>query len=126
MKNLVLFLAKQIFYPYGLLWTLSAPKASNVNEILELFYFKFLRIRMRDIEVVKLTNTELITRCRNPCPILKFTLLLGLDTRFTCKYVSEPVCNYVLKKLNDRIVFERNYNHIRPYKDSCEERIFVR
>lgn len=126
MKKLILLLAKQIFYLYGLLWTLGAPKARDTNEILELFYFKFLRISVRDIEVVKLADTELIIRCKNPCPILKFTLLLGLDTRFTCKYVSEPVCNYVLKKLNEKIVFERNYNHIRPYKDSCEERIFIR
>ena len=38
----------------------------------------------------------------------------------------EPVCKYVLHRLNPLLAFERNYNHIRPYSDSCEERIYLK
>jgi hypothetical protein len=95
-----------------------------MREVLDLFYLDFLRLKESDVEVVKLDENELITRCRNPCPILKLSLMLNVDTRVSCRIISEPVCKYVLRRLNPHLVFQRNYNHIRPYSDSCEERIY--
>ncbi|MCS7139410.1 MAG: hypothetical protein N3F04_00725 [Candidatus Nezhaarchaeota archaeon] len=126
LKKFVLFLAKLFFYFYGFMWALGAPKARKVSEVLELFYIRFLRVQRNHVEVVKLDDYELVTRCRNPCPILWLSLRLSLDTKFTCRYISEPVCKYVLKRLNPNLVFERNYNGIRPYKDYCEERILLK
>jgi hypothetical protein len=97
-----------------------------MRDVLNLFYFDFLGLNEGDVEVVRLCDRELVTRCRNPCPILKLSLILKIDTRISCKIVSQPVCEYVLHKLNERLAFERNYNHIRPYSESCEERIYFK
>ncbi|MEM3579530.1 MAG: hypothetical protein QXL54_04850 [Candidatus Bathyarchaeia archaeon] len=64
--------------------------------------------------------------CRNPCPILWLALRLNLDTKKVCREVSEPVCRYVLRRMDKALVFERNYSYIGPYKESCEERIYLR
>jgi len=119
----ILPLARASFFLYGFLWTLKPRRARSLKEVLKLFYLDFLRVEEEDVEVLKLDDEELVTRCRNPCPILKLSLRFNLDTRRVCREVSEPVCRYVLSKLNPCLVFERNYGHIRPYEESCEERI---
>lgn len=126
MERLVLLLAKLSFYLYGLLWLMRARRARSLSEVYELFYIDFLRLRREDVEVVRVSDRELVTRSRNPCPVLKLSLLLRLDTRYVCRYVSEPVCRYVLERLSPGLAFERNYERIRPYSDSCEERIYRR
>jgi hypothetical protein len=123
-KRFVLAFSEVIFYTYALIWTIKPRKANSMKEVLDLFYLDFLRLNKSDVEVVKLDENELITRCRNPCPILKLSLMLDVDTKISCRIISEPVCKYVLRKLNPHLVFQRNYNHIRPYSDSCEERIY--
>lgn|GEM_PF-422536 len=123
----VLSIAKLVFYTYAMLWLLARRdvKVAKIEDVLELFYIDFLRIERDYVEVVKLDRCELVTRCTNPCPILSLSLRLGLDTRYTCREVSEPVCRFILKKLRPDIVFERNYGWIRPYRESCEERIYL-
>lgn len=97
-----------------------------MKDLLKVFYYDFLKLDEEDVEVVKIGDAELITISRNPCPILKLTQKLNMDTKYTCKLVSETVCKYVLKRINPDLVFERNYNHIRPYKDGCLERIYIK
>jgi hypothetical protein len=126
LKGFVLLLAKYVFYLYAWLWCLGRRRVETTVDVLNLFYLDFLRLDRRDVEVVKLDERELVTRCRNRCPILNLSLRLGVDTRLACRVISEPVCRYVLNRLNPSLVFERNYNHIRPYADSCEERIYFR
>lgn len=123
-KRLIMLLAKAIFYIYGFLWSLRGKRAGSMEDVLRLFYIDFLRLGWSDVEVVRLSRDELVTRCRNPCPILNLSIRMGFDTKQSCRIVSEPVCRYVLKKLNPNLAFERNYDHIRPYKDSCEERVY--
>jgi len=122
----VLVIAKHLFYLYAWFWCLRHSKVETTVDILRLFYLDFLRLDKRDVEVIRLDEHELVTRCRNRCPILELSLRLKIDTKVACKVVSEPVCRYVLHKLNPRLVFERNYDHIRPYAESCEERIYLR
>jgi len=126
LERAALLLGLFVFYAYGFLWTLKPRRAESMSDLLDLFYYKFLRLEKEHVEVVRITSNELVTICRNPCPILRLALSLGLDTRYVCRLVSEPVCRYVLKHLNPEIVFERNYEYIRPYKDGCMERIYLR
>ncbi|MEM1992305.1 MAG: hypothetical protein QXL13_06755 [Nitrososphaerota archaeon] len=123
-KRIPLFIAKIIFFVYGIVWTLKRRSAKSMKDVYELFYLDFLRLNEKDVEVVKLDDDLLITRCKNPCPILNLSLSLKVDTKISCKIVSEPVCKYVLRKLNPRLAFERNYGHMRPYSESCEETIY--
>jgi hypothetical protein len=126
LRIVVLAVAKFLFYLYGLLWTLRPRRAGTVKDVLNLFYLGFLGLDGGDVEVVRFDHFELVTRCRNPCLILRLSLMLKIDTRVACRMVSEPVCKYVLHKLNPRLAFERNYNHIRPYSESCEERVYFK
>lgn len=125
LKHIPLFLALSIFYLYGFLWTIKPRRIKDMKDLLKVFYYDFLRLKEEDVEVVKIGDTELITISRNPCPILKLTQKLNMDTRYTCKLISETVCKYVLKRINPSLVFERDYNHIRPYKNGCLERIYI-
>jgi len=97
-----------------------------MEDVYRVFYVDFLRLKPEHVEIVKLTDRELITISRNPCPILKLSMILRMDTRYTCKLVSETVAKYVLKHINRNLVFERDYNYIRPYKDGCLERIYLK
>jgi len=126
LKHILLTLSLFVFYLYGFLWTLKPRKIETMKDVFELFYIDFLLLKREQVEVVELTDTELVTVSRNPCPILRLTLTLGMDTRYTCRLVSETVCRYVLRRMDPRLVFERDYNHIRPYADGCLERVFLR
>ncbi|MCS7097524.1 MAG: hypothetical protein NZ922_00860 [Candidatus Methanomethyliaceae archaeon] len=126
LAKILIILMKYIFFTYAFIWQIVPKSANSLNEVLKLFYLDFLRVGIDNLKVIRISNGELITRCRNPCPILWLSIRLGLDTRNVCKEISEPVCKYFLKKLNPNLVFERNYNYIRPYKESCEERIYLK
>jgi hypothetical protein len=124
-KEIVLAMAESVFYLYAFLWMIKPKIANSMSDVLKLFYLDFLRVNRKDIEVVRLTDNELITRCKNPCPVLRLSVLLKVDTKEACRKVSEPVCKYVLRKMNPKLAFERNYGWIRPFKESCEERIYL-
>jgi len=126
LSKVAIYLALAVFYAYGLLWTLRPRRVGAAGEVLEVFYYGFLRLRREDVEVVRVSDRELVTISRNPCPILKLALTLGMDTRYVCRVVSETVCRYVLRRLNPRLVFERDYSYIRPYSDGCLERVYLR
>lgn len=126
LKLVPVYMGLGVFYLYGILWSLKPRKAESMRDVLELFYYNFLFLKPQYVEIVKLTNNELITVSYNPCPILKLSRILRLDTRFTCRIISETVCRYVLRKLDSNLVFERDYNHIRPYKNGCLEKIWRR
>jgi hypothetical protein len=49
-----LAVAQFLFYLYGWLWTLRPRRVGSEG----------------DVEVIRLDDGELVTRCRNPCPIL--------------------------------------------------------
>ncbi|MEM2007341.1 MAG: hypothetical protein QXG17_06670 [Sulfolobales archaeon] len=126
LDRVIVSVARGLFFAYACIWLLKPRKAVSIESVVSTFYIDFLRLRRDHVEVVKLGECEVVTRCRNPCPILFLALKRGLDTRYVCQVVSEPVCKYVLKKLNPEIIFERNYGWIRPYSESCEERIYIK
>ncbi|MEM0065857.1 MAG: hypothetical protein QXT76_00515 [Sulfolobales archaeon] len=126
LDKVIISIAKCLFFAYALVWLLGARKVISIDDVVNTFYIDFLRLRREYVEVVRVSECEVVTRCRNPCPILSLALKRGLDTRYVCREVSEPVCRYVLRKLNPDLVFERNYEWIRPYSESCEERIALK
>lgn len=126
LKQVPLFIGLLVFYSYGFLWTIKPRRVRDMKDVLKLFYYDFLKLRKEHVEVVELSDKELVTISRNPCPILDLTLMLGLDTKYTCKLVSETVCKFVLKRMDPRLVFERNYEYIRPYRDGCLEKIYLK
>ena len=123
--KLILYIGLVVLYVYGLAWCL--PRGNGVRsteDVLRVLYYDFLRLRREHVIVEKLTSSELVTVSINPCPILRLSLLLGVDTRYSCKLISETVCRRVLKCLNQDLVFTRDYNHIRPCSSGCREKIY--
>lgn len=70
-----------------------------MKELLELFYYDFLRLKRECVVVVEPGENRLVTVSRNPCPILRLALTLRLDTRFVCKVIPETVCRFVLERI---------------------------
>ncbi|MCC6054154.1 MAG: hypothetical protein LM589_02405 [Thermosphaera sp.] len=123
--KLILYIGLVVFYVYGLAWCLLRRNSvRSTEDVLRVFYYDFLRLRREHVVVEKLTSSELVTVSINPCPILRLSLLLGVDTRYSCRLISETVCRRVLKCLNQDLVFARDYNYIRPYSSGCRERIY--
>lgn len=115
------------FYFAVIIWHIKnkTPKNITTKDILELFYYDFLHVPIEDCEIIKMTDSELVTRCKNKCPILDFSLRYNIDTNQSCKRISEGPCKFFLKMLDKNIKFTRNYNHIRPYNEDCEETIII-
>jgi len=125
-KHAPLILGLLAFYLYAHMWLLRGRRANSMRDLYEVFYIDFLALKPKDVEIVKLTDEELITISRNPCPILKLAMMLKMDTKYVCRFISETVCRHVLKHIDERLVFERDYDYIRPYRDGCRERIYRR
>ncbi|MEM2930995.1 MAG: hypothetical protein QW797_09095, partial [Thermoproteota archaeon] len=83
LKHIPLTLGLFVFYSYGFLWTLKPRRIETMRDLFELFYIRFLRLESKHVEIVRMTGTELVTVSRNPCPILRLTLMLRMDTRYT-------------------------------------------
>jgi len=123
--KLILYIGLVVLYVYGLAWCLLRRNGvRSTEDVLRVLYYDFLRLRREHVIVEKLTSSELVTVSINPCPILRLSLLLGVDTRYSCKLISETACRRVLKCLNQDLVFTRDYNHIRPYSSGCREKIY--
>ena len=71
------------FYFIAIIWHIKnkVPKKITTKDILELFYYDFLNVPIEDCKLIKMTDNELITRCKNNCPILNFSLNSDIDTR---------------------------------------------
>jgi hypothetical protein len=104
----------------------TTPEVVTIKDVYKLFYLNFLKVPIEDCEIVEMTDEKLVTRCKNKCPILDFSQMMNIDTKKSCKKVSEGPCKFFLRKLDKNIFFKRNYNHIRPYFNNCEETIILK
>ncbi len=93
-----------------------------IEDAYNVFYVSYLKISCpKDGEIVRKNKKEIITRWHNKCPILDACKKLGLDTKIICKEVYHRPSQVFLSKIDKRLKFDRNYNHIRPYTPYCEE-----
>ncbi len=90
----------------------------------ELFLAK-LGLRPDDTPVVLRTPDRLVIHSRNFCPTLEACKLLRLDTRVVCRAVTERPADVLVKHIDPRLTFNRNYGRLRPYADACEEIIAI-
>jgi hypothetical protein len=61
----------------------------------------------------------------NFCPTLEACRILGLDTRHVCRKLNENATNILVKQIDTRLNFSRNYDKLRPYSEYCEEMINI-
>lgn len=125
-KRSGLFRVVGFFMAFVWIHTHKSPRPHTMADVLRIFYYEFLRVPPENCEVVKLTSTELVTRCNNDCPILDFARNINVDTRDMCRVISEPMSNWFMRLINKQLKFTRNYQYIRPYSPACEETISIR
>ena len=98
-------------------------KGTPVEQAYRIFYLDYLKINPNDVKIIEKSKNKIITRWRNPCPVLKACKILGLDTRKICKKAYDDSAQAFISKIDPKLKFKRNYNKIRPYFDYCEETI---
>ncbi len=118
-------LLEAFFYLMAFILTLfrKITEKKTMKDVFNLFYIQFLKIPAKNCQIIEINDKKLVTRCNNPCFILDMSIKLGIDTRESCKRISGGPSEYFLKRLNKKLIFRRNYDHIRPRFPSCEETI---
>ena len=80
-------------------------------------------ISPEEAPVVSRTECAITFHSQNFCPTLEACRLLNLDTRHVCRCINEDSTNALLRQLDPRLRFSRNYEKLRPYAPYCEETI---
>ena len=100
--------------------------AAEEHDILKAAYYLFLQklgITEDQAPVVRCGKKHLIIHSSNYCPTLEACKLLGLDTRFICKHLTEKPTTDLIRQIHPKLRFTRNYEKLRPYSEYCEEMI---
>ena len=84
-----------------------------------------LNITKDQAPIVRIDDHEIIFHSKNFCPTLEACNILGLDTRFVCKHLTEKPTTDLIRKIHPKLRFIRNYQKLRPYADYCEEMIVL-
>lgn len=64
---------------------------------------------------------RIVFHSKNFCPTLEACKILDLDTRFVCRHLTELPTTELVRQIDPRLRFIRNYHKLRPYQDYCEE-----
>ena len=99
------------------------PAAGDPLEKAYRLLLRKLGIDEDDAPIVRRDDTTIVFHSRNFCPTLAACVVLGLDTRRVCRLSSEKSTDALVKLVDPRLSFSRNYQKLRPYSDSCEESI---
>jgi hypothetical protein len=99
---------------------------SPVRQAYTLFLLEALGLDPREVPVVYEDERCIVWRSYNFCPMLEGCQRLGLDTRVVCRAGTERSVETLIRRLDDRLRFGRNYETgIRPYAAYCEEQIWL-
>jgi tRNA(Arg) A34 adenosine deaminase TadA len=80
-----------------------------------------LGIQEEDAPIVLEDSERLVFHSKNFCPTLEACRILRLDTRKICRLTNEGAMDALLKRMDARLSFRRNYRKLRPYEAYCEE-----
>lgn len=76
-----------------------------------------------ELPVIHHSDNKIVFHSMNFCPTLEACRILGLDTRLVCRRMNENSTDALVKKIDRRLSFSRNYDKLRPYTPYCEETI---
>lgn len=94
----------------------SLPRQAYTMVLLE-----YMGLGPDEVPVIEETETKIIWRSYNFCPVLEACQRLGLDTREVCREGYEESIQDLITCLDPRLKFSRNYENLRPYGEYCEE-----
>ncbi len=75
--------------------------------------------------IIYKSETEIVFHSMNFCPTLEACKILQLDTRYICRKMNELSTDTLLKQIDGRLKFTRNYDKLRPHAEYCEEMISI-
>jgi tRNA(adenine34) deaminase len=91
-----------------------------------LVFLLYMGLRPEEVPVVYEDERRIVWRSANFCPTLEACLRLALDTRVVCREATEQSVEVLIRRLDDRLRFGRNYaTGMRPYAPYCEEMIWL-
>jgi len=99
---------------------------SKREDALETGYQVFLKklgISQDQAPIFSRDENHIILHSSNFCPTLEACKILALDTRFVCRHLTEKPATDMLRRVNPKLRFTRNYEKLRPYSSYCEEMI---
>jgi tRNA(adenine34) deaminase len=100
-------------------------EGSEVEKAYQLILMK-IGISEKEAPIAEKTDDRVVFHSVNPCPALDACEILGLDTRVVCRLHTEAATDALIKKLNHKLKFTRNYTRLRPDGPFCEEIIELR
>jgi len=75
--------------------------------------------------IAEQSGDRIVFHSKNFCPTLEACKILDYDTRYICKNYNENSTDALVKQIDSRLKFDRNYDKLRPYSDYCEEMIIL-
>lgn len=103
-------------------------KKSTGKKAIDIAYQVFLKkldITEDQASIVQRDERTLVLHSRNFCPTLEACKILGLDTRFVCRHLTEKPTSELIRQIHPKLRFTRNYDKLRPYFNYCEEMILL-
>lgn len=91
-------------------------------------YFLLLErfgIPREEMPIINKTDRKIVFHSMNFCPTLEACKILELDTRYICKKMNEVSTDTLIKQIDGRLQFTRNYDKLRPNTEYCEEMISI-
>ena len=98
----------------------------DVDNPLERAYLVLLAklgIERAEAPIESRDGRRLVFLSANPCPTLEACRALGLDTRSVCRLSSEGATDALVKEVDPRLRFRRDYDRLRPRAPACVEMI---
>jgi tRNA(adenine34) deaminase len=100
----------------------SLSEAEPVERAYELLTMK-LDIDSTEAPIVEKDARRIVFHSMNCCPTLEACKILQLDTRKVCRLYNEGSTQALIRQIDPRLSFTRNYDKLRPYSEFCEELI---
>ncbi len=97
---------------------------SQINKAYKLFINK-LGITPEEALIVETGKNSIVIHSINFCSTLEACKILNMDTRLVCRHLTEKATAELIRQLNPKLSFKRNYDKIRPYSPYCEEMIIL-
>lgn len=99
--------------------------AADVKEKAYRVLLKKFNITEEQAPIVYREESKIVFHSKNFCPTLEACNILELDTRGVCGYYNEGSTDLLVKQVDSRLSFKRNYDKLRPHSDYCEEMIII-
>ena len=80
-----------------------------------------LGIKEDEAPIIRRNDKEIVFRSINSCPTLEACRILGLEPIKICKLYNEGATDALVKLVDPRLEFSRNYARMRPEYKYCEE-----